>query len=115
MRYPDQTDRVLETLSYFDTMNMADRIRCPIFASVALGDQVCPAKCYYASYNRITAPKEITVYPFNGHDGAGDAHMERELGYLRESGFLARGKRVRPGRIHVRHVMAEISRKGYSK
>ena len=89
MRYPDQTDRVLETLSYFDTMNMADRIRCPIFASVALGDEVCPAKCYYASYNRITAPKEITVYPFNGHDGAGDVHMERELRYLRESGFLA--------------------------
>ena len=87
MGRPDQTERVLETLSYSDTMNMADRIGCPIFASVALNDEVCPAKCYYASYNRITAPKQITVYPFNGHDGAGNVHMERELRYLRESGF----------------------------
>lgn len=91
MRWPDQAEQVLETLSYFDTMNMADRIRCPVFASVALGDDVCPARCYYGSYNRITSEKQITVYPFNGHDGAGNLHMERELAYLRERGFLERG------------------------
>lgn len=86
--FPDNADQVLKTLSYFDTMNMADQIRCPVFASVALGDQVCPARCYYASYNRISGPKQITVYPFNGHDGAGNLHMERELWWVRGSGIL---------------------------
>ncbi len=86
--FPDNTDQVLKTLSYFDTMNMADQIRCPVFASVALGDEVCPARCYYASYNRIPGPKQITVYPFNGHDGAGDLHMEREMAWVRDSGIL---------------------------
>lgn len=82
--FPEQTDEVLKTLSYFDTMNMADKIECPVFASVALGDQTCPAKCYFASYNRIKAPKQITVYPFNEHDGAGAFHLEKEMRYLKE-------------------------------
>ncbi len=87
-RHPDQVDQAFETLSYFDTMNLADRIRCPILASVGLCDPVCPAKCYFASYNRITSPKEIALYPFNEHDGAGAFHMERELRFVRDSGIL---------------------------
>lgn len=87
-RYPDRVERVYETLSYFDTMNMADRIACPVFASVALADPVCPAKLYYATYNRIAAKKDIVVYPFNEHDGAGEVHIERELRCIAESGIL---------------------------
>lgn len=83
-KYPYELERVFETLSYFDTMNMADSITCPIYASVALGDMVCPAKCYYASYNRIRASKQITVYPFNEHDGAGLLRMEEELRYVEQ-------------------------------
>lgn len=86
--YPDELERVYETLSYFDTMNLADRIQARVFASVALADPVCPAKCYYATYNRIRSDKQITVYPFNEHDGARATHVERELRYLRSSGLL---------------------------
>ncbi|MCI8441615.1 MAG: acetylxylan esterase [Provencibacterium sp.] len=87
-RYPDRVDTVYETLSYFDTMNMAENIRCPVLASVALADQVCPARCYFASYNRIKSPKHICVYPFNEHDGAGQVHLEKELQFLKDSGLL---------------------------
>jgi Acetyl esterase (deacetylase) len=80
--YPENMARAYETLSYFDTMNMADKITCPIYASVALNDSVCPAKMYYASYNRIKALKEIVVYPFNEHDGAAHIQIERELLYV---------------------------------
>ncbi len=48
--HPDQIDRVFETLSYFDTMNMADRITATTIASVALDDIVCPPECYFATY-----------------------------------------------------------------
>jgi cephalosporin-C deacetylase len=84
-RFPDRIGRVYQTLSYFDTMNMADRIKCKVFASVALADPVCPAKCFFATYNRITSEKHIDVYPFNEHDGAGDVHLEKELRYIRDS------------------------------
>lgn len=79
---PHMTAEVYRTLSYFDTMNCAHRIACPVFASVAMLDETAPAICYYASFNRIVAPKQITVYPLNNHDGASVLHMEKKLRFL---------------------------------
>ncbi|MGF7141914.1 cephalosporin-C deacetylase [Anaerotaenia torta] len=87
-RYPEYLEQAYDTLSYFDTMNMADKIQCEIFACVALMDDVCPAKYYFASYNRIQAPKHMTIYPFNGHDGTGPLHIEKKLRFVKESGIL---------------------------
>ncbi len=87
-RYPDRVDQVYETLSYFDTMNMADKITCPVYASVGLSDPICPPECYYATYNRITAEKRIEVYPFNEHDGAGDIQIGKLMAYLKERGIV---------------------------
>jgi len=87
-KYPDETERVYETLSYFDTMNMADKIKCPVYASVALNDDVCPPKMYFASYNRIQSEKHIEIYPFNRHEGGGAVHIGKSLLFLRKSGLL---------------------------
>lgn len=87
-KYPDRTERVFETLSYFDIMNMAEHMKAPLFASVALKDDVCPAKHYFAAYNRVPGSKQITVYPFNGHDGARWCHWEKKLAYLKSSGII---------------------------
>ena len=90
-KYPGHLARAYETLSYFDTMNLADRIACPVYASVALRDNVCPARMYYATFNRIPGPKHIDVYPFNGHEGGGGAHFEKKLRYLKDE--LERARR----------------------
>lgn len=87
-KYPDRIARAYKTLSYFDTMNMADRIECKVFASVALKDTTCPAECYFASYNRIRSEKQIEIYPFNRHDGARDIQIEKELFYLNNFGIV---------------------------
>lgn len=81
-RHPEQTDLVMDNLSYFDTMNMAERIACPVLASVALKDEVCPPLMYFATYNRIPAEKEMHIYPFNGHEGGYSHHTEIKLAYL---------------------------------
>lgn len=80
--FPGHTEKVFETLSYFDTMNMADRIKCNVLASVGLRDNICPAKMYFATYNRITSPKDIWLYPFNGHEGGGAVHTGLKMRYL---------------------------------
>lgn len=80
----------MKTLSYFDTMNHAEHITCPVYASVALKDNICPAECFFAAYNRITAPKQITIYPFNGHDGARHIHWQKKLEYLQNMGIIDR-------------------------
>lgn len=87
-RYPDRITQVYKTISYFDTMNMADQINCKVFASVALKDTTCPAECYFASYNRIRSEKQIEIYPFNRHDGAHEVQIEKELSYLDSLGIL---------------------------
>lgn len=82
--HPGDTDLVLDNLSYFDTMNMADRITCRVYASVGLKDETCPPQMYFATYNRIQSEKEIVLYPFNGHEGGGTIHTEKKMAYVRE-------------------------------
>jgi len=60
-------ESVLRTLSYFDTMNMADRITCPVFLGLGLQDPVCPAATIFAVYNRLDVPKSYRVYANAGH------------------------------------------------
>jgi cephalosporin-C deacetylase-like acetyl esterase len=60
-------DTMLRELSYFDTMNMAERIKCPVLMGVGLQDKVCPPSTSFATYNRIKSPKEYRVYIRSGH------------------------------------------------
>jgi len=54
-------------LSYVDTMNLADRIKCPVLMSVGLQDSVCPPRNSFATYNRVRSKKQYRVYRFAGH------------------------------------------------
>ena len=82
-QYPEHADKVFETLSYFDIVNMADKITCPVFASVGAKDDVCPARFFMGAYQRITAPKQVEVYPFLKH-GVSPAHQEKKMAFLLE-------------------------------
>jgi cephalosporin-C deacetylase len=82
--HPDRLDLVIDNLSYFDTMNMADRITCRVFASVAMKDETCPPRMYFATFNRIKSAKDIVIYPFNGHEGGGAEQTEKKLAYVNQ-------------------------------
>ena len=67
-KYPDLTFAgVNRFLSYFDTMNMAEWIDCPVLMSVGLQDNVCPPRTSFAPFNAVRSEKEYRVYPFAGH------------------------------------------------
>lgn len=73
------------TLSYFDCMNLASRITCPILMSVALLDTVCPPSTGFAVYNHLTSTeKEMRVYPYNEHEGGGAIHEEEKYRFVRK-------------------------------
>ena len=63
--------RVHETLSYFDGVNFAKRATAPARFSAALMDSTCPPSTVFGAYNNYAGPKEITVWPYNGHEGGG--------------------------------------------
>lgn len=82
--FPDKLDGILETLSYFDAVNFANRITAPILVSVSLKDTVCWPESVYAAYNRIVADdKEILVDPFLAHQ-ISRANWRKGLSFVAE-------------------------------
>lgn len=67
-RSPEEGEQAFRTLSYFDVMNLADRINCPTYVTVGLCDMTCPPSTIFAAYNRIPTKKEIMVADFGQHE-----------------------------------------------
>ncbi len=82
-RHPQYLQSVLETLSYFDMMNLGDRIRIPLLVSCGLKDMVCLPETIFAAYNRIRSDKQIAVYPFDGHY-VGPHHTRRTMEFVQK-------------------------------
>jgi cephalosporin-C deacetylase len=80
-----EVDRVFDTLGYFDGVNFASRASAPALFSVALMDDICPPSTVFAAYNHYPgADKEITVWPYNGHEGGAGFQRTEQLHYLRK-------------------------------
>lgn len=73
---------VFDTLSYFDGTSFAPHASVPVMFSVALLDEICPPSTVYASYNRYAGPREIRVYPFNGHEGGEAFQLAEHVRFL---------------------------------
>jgi len=58
---------VFETLSYYDVVNFAKRVRVPGFYTWGFNDETCPPTSMYAAYNSVTAPKETALFTETGH------------------------------------------------
>ena len=77
-------ESTLRTLSYFDTMNLAGRIRCPTLMSVGLQDGVCPPTTCFNTFNRIPGEKSYRIYPNKRH-GLGKEHYAWVWAQIREA------------------------------
>lgn len=77
-------DNILANLQYFDNIHFAPMIKAPIFASVGLKDQICPAEFFEIAYDTITAKKAIFRYPEGGHEGGGAVHHQLKLKQAKE-------------------------------
>lgn len=60
-------DAIIETLSYYDTVNFAKLISAPVFYSFGYNDITCPATTCFAVSNSIDAPKTMFITPITGH------------------------------------------------
>jgi len=55
-------------LGYIDNRFLAPRIKAKTLWACGLMDNVCPPSTQFAAYNRITAEKEVILFPDYGHD-----------------------------------------------
>ncbi|MBX3011886.1 MAG: acetylxylan esterase [Caldilineaceae bacterium] len=74
-QHPASRAAIAETWSYYDCMNFADRIHCPIIVNIGLQDNVCPPETGYALFDRIAAvDKKLYAYDGYAHDANSYAH-----------------------------------------
>ncbi|CAG4998560.1 Acetyl esterase Axe7A [Dyadobacter sp. CECT 9275] len=57
----------LATVGYYDVVNFARRVKVPGYYMWGFNDETCPPTSMYASYNVITAPKDLKLYQDTGH------------------------------------------------
>lgn len=60
-------DDLYRMLSYFDTKNFTDKIKCPLYMSFGLQDNTCPPHTEFAAYNQVRSPKAYFCVPLCGH------------------------------------------------
>ncbi len=73
--HPESRGLVEETVSYFDCINFADRIDCPIIVNIGLQDNVCPPETGYALYHHIASEdKRLYAYDGQGHSAGRHEH-----------------------------------------
>ncbi|MCP4643282.1 MAG: acetylxylan esterase [bacterium] len=65
----EREDEIFTKLGYIDCQHLADRIRGEVLMSVGLMDTICPPSTQFAAYNKMTAPKNLVIYPDYGHEG----------------------------------------------
>ena len=74
-QYPASRPAVEATLAYFDGLNFADQIICPIIVNIGLQDNVCPPETGYALFNKIgSTDKQLYPYDGHGHDAGRHQH-----------------------------------------
>ena len=57
----------IATAGYYDVVNFARRVKVPGYYSWGYNDETCPPTSMYASYNVISAPKELYLALETGH------------------------------------------------
>lgn len=60
---------IFTKLGYIDLQYLAPRIKATTLMAVGLMDTICPPSTQFAMYNKITAPKDLIIYPDFGHEG----------------------------------------------
>lgn len=86
--HKEMEEQIIHDLAYFDVVNMADRISCPVFSSVGGIDEICPARFYYEAYKKIVTKKYIDIYDDYGHGGFEEIHLPKKLKFINE--YLSR-------------------------
>src|SRR5262249_46726787 len=83
---PAAEGQVRDTVAYFDGINFAPSIRCPIIVNIGLRDDVCPPETGYAVYEAVgSAQKRLYTYEDCAHDaGSAVGHAQVVSEFLRE-------------------------------
>ena len=61
-------EEIFTLLGYIDNQHIAHRIKARTLMFTGLMDNICPPSSQFAAYNKITAEKDVVIYPDFGHE-----------------------------------------------
>ncbi|MEY4489652.1 MAG: hypothetical protein RIQ79_2160 [Verrucomicrobiota bacterium] len=64
----ERKEAIFTKLGYIDLQFLAPRIKGEVLMFTSLMDTICPPSTQFAIYNKITAKKEMKIYPDFGHE-----------------------------------------------
>jgi cephalosporin-C deacetylase len=83
---PAERKNVMITLSYFDTLDVADRIDVPVLVQVGLKDKTCPPAEIKTMYGRLKSRvKKLKEYPDADHTDRGGERWKTSIDFLAET------------------------------
>lgn len=81
--YPERAEAARATVAYYDIINFADRITCPMLVNIGLEDDVCPPETGYALVRAMTGARvDLHVYPDCAHDAGSAFHARLVAEFL---------------------------------
>lgn len=73
---------IFTRLGYVDCQHLAPRIQAEVLMFTSLMDKFTPPSSQFAAYNRITAKKDVVVYPDFGHEPL-PGQIDRTFNFMR--------------------------------
>jgi cephalosporin-C deacetylase len=64
----ERKEEFFRTMGYIDVQHLAPRVRGEVLMATGLMDETCPPSTQFATYNKITSPKRMALYPDYGHE-----------------------------------------------
>ena len=84
-KHSEKKDRVMRTVSFFDTMNVAAGIDIPVILSAGYWDRTCPVNTIYGLYRKLgTKDKKLCVYPYLDHPEVGHQFGTEQNSWLKK-------------------------------
>jgi cephalosporin-C deacetylase len=84
--------KVRRAAGYYDVVNFAPRVKCPVLIGAGLIDTTCPPPGVFAAYNQLQGPKEIVVLPFGEHGEKKGSHAPYTARFNTWNQALVKGK-----------------------
>lgn len=78
--HPSDAPRVFDLMTYFDGLNFAARVKCPVRLYACGRDPAVPPEIVYAVYNHINSEKQIVDFPYGRHE----CYLEQYYKWIKE-------------------------------
>ena len=78
----ERVKEIFTKLGYIDVQHLAPRIKADVLMFTGLMDTICPPSSQFAAYNKISAKKDVVIYPDFAHEAL-PGQIDRTFNFMR--------------------------------